>query len=218
MIETITTFIDANSGLVALAFVLTNAAWLIFTFFYKFKKQKELESARHERSLDLEQRRRFYESRIERYEKYAGMLDDFGRKYQTELFSRMAPAFEKYLKRSLEGGDQRESAEAISDFASEVGVIMNEAQAEYLKIKAESKALKLLASDELINCLDHLEVLVEKSMNMSNSFIQELPLLMTKNDQAAINARQKAFAGQSSEISAASERLEKQMRLDLRAI
>lgn len=218
MTETITTFIDANAGIITLAFILTNAAWLVFTFFYKFKKQKELEFARHERSLDLEQRRRFYESRIERYEKYAGMIDDFGRKYQTELFARMAPAFEKYLKRSLEGADQEQRAQAISDFTSEVGVIMNDAQAEYLKIRAESKALKLLASDDLISCLDHLERLVEKSMNMSNSFLQELPLLMTTDSQAKISARQNSFAELSKEIVASSETLEDQMRLDLQAI
>jgi len=151
-VEYIYNLIQKNPGYFAWIFGIINVSWCIFLYFYIHLHNRGLKAIQHTHDLDLERRKQVFTLKVAQYERYVGMLDEFGRKYQTGIISRMTPMFEQYMSAMLLAANDKEaSTVAITTFSSQVMELMNEASEEYFKLKAESKSLKLTSSDALIS-------------------------------------------------------------------
>jgi hypothetical protein len=214
--EIIYEIISNNPSYFAWAFGIVNVLWAIFLYFNKQSHERKLKSIQHNLNLDLERRKKVFELKVSQYESYVKNLDNFGRDYQSELFVRMQPIFQKYMERMLEAeNDEQESTSAINQFSLEVMDLMNESMKQYNILKSESRSLKLTASDSLIDIFEELEALVEHSIEQSNQFISDLPMLMISGDEERMQARQSLLNEQGKNIQLKSKELERKMRLEL---
>jgi hypothetical protein len=101
-------------------------------------------------------------------------------------------------------------------FSQQMLGVFDESSLEWFKLKAESKSLKLSASDSLISLLEELETLVEGSKDSAQGFIKRLPILITSNDTKEISRLQSELNQQAESIQVKSRALAHQMRLDLK--
>lgn len=201
-----------------LAFILINALWAAFFYFNKKRHEKELQSLQHSLNLDLERRKKVFELKMVHYEKYVKMLDDFGRKYQSELFIKMQPSFNEYMDKMLNAQNEQTKSVALSQFSMRVMELMNESMKEYSILKSESRALKLTAGESLLIIFEELENLVETSIESVKLFINELPTLILSGDQEGLQEKQSILDQQGKEIQEKSKELERKMRLELNEI
>tara|TARA_R100000656_G_scaffold16415_1_gene15553 strand:- start:160 stop:810 length:651 start_codon:yes stop_codon:yes gene_type:complete len=200
------------------AFILINALWAAFFYFNKKRHEKELQSLQHSLNLDLERRKKVFELKMVHYERYVKMLDDFGRKYQSELFIKMQPSFNEYIDKMLNAQNEQTKSVALSQFSMSVMELMNESMREYSILKSESRALKLTAGESLLIIFEDLESLVETSVESVKLFINELPILILSGDQEGLQEKQSILDQQGREIQEKSKELERKMRLELNEI
>jgi hypothetical protein len=200
----------------AWAFGIVNVLWVAFLYFNKKRHDRALKELQHSLNLDLERRKRVFNLKVGQYERYVGMLDEFGRKYQTGLFSRVEPIFKQFMSAMLAANNEQLKTSALAMFSQQMLGVFDESSLEWFKLKAESKSLKLSASDSLISLLEELETLVEGSKDSAQGFIKRLPILITSNDTKEISRLQSELNQQAESIQVKSRALAHQMRLDLK--
>ncbi len=209
--------IQADPKYFAWAFGIVNVLWAAFLYFNKKRHDRELRKLQHSLNLDLERRKRVFDLKVGQYDRYVGMLDEFGRKYQTGLLSRVEPIFKQFMSAMLAAASSEElKSTALAEFSVQMLEVFNESSTEWLRLKAESKALKLSASDSLVALFEELETLVEASKGFSESFMKKLPVLIISNDTGEMSRLQRELNKQAESIQEKSKDLERQMRLDLK--
>jgi hypothetical protein len=220
MLDAVFNFVQSHPQEVTLAFAVITALWVASSFFLKHRHEKDLKRLEHSLTLERTKRGSLYASKAASYERYAKMLDDFGAKHQTALVARMEPIFAKYVTQMLEvqAGGGNGHATAVATYVRDVMLVFDEAQRDFLKLKSESRALRLTASDKLVQFFDELEQLVEKSVIDSRTLIGEIPNLAMSDDPNILQQRLSELSLASSEIHNKSQELHRQMRIDLTEI
>lgn len=208
--------IQENPGFFAWVFGIVNVLWGVFLYFNSKRHDRELKMLQHSLDIDLERRKHIFELKASQYDRYATMIDEFGKKYQTELFIRMKPMFEKSLSAMLAASDEQSKIAVITTFSAKAMEFIDESSTEYFKLKAESRSLKLTASDSLIKIFEELETLVQASMNSAHDLIRQLPMLIMSNNEKEMSKLQNELNNQGKSIQAKSSELERQMRLELK--
>ncbi|MFH0731068.1 MAG: hypothetical protein V2B19_32590 [Pseudomonadota bacterium] len=197
-------------------FGIINVLWVAFLYYNQKRHDRELKKLQHSLNLDLERRKRVFDLKVGQYERYVGMLDEFGRKYQTGLYIRVEPIFKQYMSIMLTASNEQLKATTLAKFSEQMLDVFNEISLEWIRLKAESKALKLSASDSLISLLKELESMVEGSKSSAENFIKKLPILIISKNTDEISRLQIELNNQSEGIQVKSKELEHQMRLDLK--
>ncbi|ABG39202.1 conserved hypothetical protein [Paraglaciecola sp. T6c] len=216
--ESVYLYIQQNPDYFAWIFCVLNVLWAGYVYFNKQRHDKNLKELQHSLNLDLERRKKIFELKISHYERYVKMLDEFGRKYQSELFNRMQPIFARYMAEMLDCETEVEKSAALSQFSMQVMELMSESMREYAILKSESKSLKLTASAALIKTFEELESLVEHSIESAKEFINQFPVLIMSNNQTDMQTKQGILNGQGQDIQLKSKELEQQMRIELNEI
>ena len=195
--ETIYSIIQRNPQYFAWAFGIVNALWVLFVYFNKKSHERAMANLRHSLNLDLERRKKVFEMKANQYELYVQHLDEFGKKYQVQMPSRMQPIFSKYLKGYLEAsenGDKEKEREVIAWLSEQVSALMNESTEEYLKLKSEANSLKLTSNDELLRIFDELEKLTEASMKLAYEFMGKFTEITLTQNQVLSHEYQSKLA------------------------
>jgi hypothetical protein len=220
MLDVVYKFVQSHPQEVTWGFTAIAGIWLAFAYFRQHAHEQKMKRLEHELTLDRSKRGSIYALKAASYERYVRMLDDFGAKHQTQLAARMQPIFSTYMTRMLtiQNGDDVERANVITTFSQEVFVLFDEAQADFLKMKAESRALRLTASDRLVALFDELEQQVEASTNDSRALIGDLPALLMAGGQTSIQERTQVLGRLAEAIASKSQELSRQMRCDLNEI
>ena len=216
--ESVYSYIQQNPDYFAWIFTLLNVLWVGYVYFNKKSHDKNLKKMQHSLNLDLERRKKVFELKMSHYERYVKMLDEFGRKYQSELFERMQPIFARYLAQMLDCKTEEKKSAALSHFSMKTMELMNESMREYAILKSESRSLKLTASVSLLKIFEELENLVECSIESAKEFINQLPVLIMSNNQGEMQAKQLILNVQGQDIQLKSRELEQQMRIELNEI
>lgn len=210
--------IQGNPEYFAWVFGLVNVLWAVFLYFNKQTHDKNLKAIQHDLNLDLERRKKVFELKMSHYESYVRMLDDFGREYQSELFSKMQPLFEKYMNMIFEAKEEKDKTVALSYFSLEVMKLMDKSMKQYHVLKSESRSLKLTASDTMILIFEDLEGLVDDSVESVKQFLHDFPMMMANGKTDEINSKQEAMNHLGLKIQSKSKELEKKMRVELNEI
>ncbi len=204
---------------VSWAFAFMNAVWLLFTYFKQQSHERGMTRVQHDMNLDLERRKTVFTMKTSSYERYVRMLDEFGARHQTGLFRRMQPCFATYMESMVKAnGDNVAVRTALSKFSQDVLIFIDEASQNFLKIRAETRTLKLTASDQLVAFFDALDSEMEKSMNDAQTFITDLPKLQLSGNQEEINTRLGVCAQSGAVLHRYSKEIEAQMRIELKEI
>ncbi|MDN4503819.1 hypothetical protein QX776_15515 [Alteromonadaceae bacterium BrNp21-10] len=216
--ESVYLYIQQNPDYFAWIFCVLNVLWAGYVYFNKQRHDRNLKEIQHSLNLDLERRKKVFELKMSHYERYVKMLDEFGRKYQSELFERMQPIFARYMAQMLDCKTEEEKSAALSQFSMQVMELMSESMREYSILKSESRSLKLTASAALIKIFEELESLVENSIESAKEFINQLPVLIMSNNQTDMQTKQGILNVQGQDIQLKSKELEQQMRIELNKI
>ncbi|MFA6978928.1 MAG: hypothetical protein WC209_06340 [Ignavibacteriaceae bacterium] len=178
-------FISKNPELSTLLFGVVNFLWAIFLFFNNKKHQNYLESLKHSLNLDLEKRKKVFEMKVNQFEKYYRLIDEFGKKYSVDLPKKLQPIFTEYYDKFLKAemnNNKEESRKIIVWFSDQIGNLMFDINENYSRLNSETNSLKLTSSDKLVKILDELQKCYEDSFNLSNEFISKFQeILLTKN-------------------------------------
>tara|TARA_R110001583_G_scaffold122895_1_gene274216 strand:+ start:876 stop:1529 length:654 start_codon:yes stop_codon:yes gene_type:complete len=217
-VESVYLYIQQNPDYFAWIFFVLNVLWAGYVYFNKQRHDKNLKEIQHSLNLDLERRKKVFELKMSHYERYVKMLDEFGRKYQSELFERMQPIFTRYMAQMSDCKAEEEKSAALSQFSMQAMELMSESKKEYSILKSESRSLKLTASAALIKIFEELENLVENSIESAKEFINQLPVLIMSNNQTDMQTKRGILNVQGQDIQLKSRELEQQMRIELNEI
>lgn len=216
--EGIFAFISKYPELIAFLFTVTNAIWMVFTFFYSRSHEKRLKRIQHGLDLDVERRKKVFDLKVGQYEDYVNKLDNFGRSYQTELFEKMKNPIEEFFDKMSSASSDQDKKKANSEFILKTMELFDDCTSQYFLLKSESKSLKLTASDRLLEIFEELDFLVEKSIDTAKGSIAELIILKSIENNEAISELNNKIAQEGILIREKSKELEQQMRLDLSVI
>jgi hypothetical protein len=87
-----------------------------------------------------------------------------------------------------------------------------------MKIKQETNTIRLIASDEILNKLDVLNLAYDKSMEVSNKMMNSLPTLMLTNNQEQMKADQREIEISAMVINSIRDQIIELMRRELNEI
>ena len=206
---------------VAAVFALTNGVWLLVTFILRQKHERAIQRTKHAFDLDLERRKKVFEMKARQYEDYVGLLDDFGRKNQVEIPSKMQPMIQRFFADYLKAEDESDakgSRQAITSFSSDISTLTQDSLNDFLKLKSESNKLKLTATPELLAIFGELESATQVSFDAANKFMGDFLGLITNQRQDEIAQRQKGLASLSEDVVKKSDELMVCMRNELSEI
>lgn len=157
------------------------------------KLLEETEAIKKEHQLDISKRRYQYESKKEQYLMFFKLLDKFTNeatlKNQSELMPILDEFNKNYLNAANQGNKKRETM-AVTVMSKKIQKLTFDSYAELTKLKQETNTIRLIASDEILEKLDLLELSYDKLMEQSDKMMSDLPQLMLTGNQAKINFQQ----------------------------
>ncbi|WCM41645.1 hypothetical protein MG290_11910 [Flavobacterium sp. CBA20B-1] len=162
------------------------------------RKNKELveetESIKKDHQLDISKRRYQYESKKEQYLGFFKLLDNFTNeatlKNQSELMPILDEFNKNYLNAATQGNKKKENL-AVTVMSKKIQKMTFDSYAELTKLKQETNTIRLIASDEILDKLNLLELSYDKLMEQSDKMMSDLPKLMLTGNQVRIELQQK---------------------------
>ncbi|WP_154224772.1 hypothetical protein [Marinicella rhabdoformis] len=216
--ETLYQFYLENKAILLWVSAILNFLLLGFAYFNTQHHKEQLKKLQHKLDLKLSRKTSNYQSKLAQYERYLEKIDEFGKNNQTNLMATFQPVVSTYFTAMAVAKTQHDKKQALSEFTSAVFAIKDQASRDYIKLRAETKSIRLVASEAMLNALDDLEISVKESMDTASSFLQSMPQLFLSGDQQKIYSEQKQFESQCKLIQEKSTLLEKRMREDLQEI
>jgi hypothetical protein len=164
------------------------------------KRNKELveetESIKKEHQLDISKRKYQYESKKEQYLKFFRLIDSFTSEANISMQEKLIPILNTFYKDFLDastsnivGGENK----AITEMSSQMQKISFDSMAELSKLRQETNTIRVIASKEILQKLDLLELSYVQITDKSNEMMSALPELIIQNDQDKINEFQKGI-------------------------
>ncbi|AFN73827.1 hypothetical protein MROS_0584 [Melioribacter roseus P3M-2] len=214
-------FISKNPELVTVLFGVANFLWAIFLYFNNKKHQQNIESLKHSLNLDLERRKKVFEMKVNQFEKYYRLIDEFGKKYSVDLPKKLQPIFteyyDKFLKAEMEN-NKEESRKIIVWFGDQIGNLMLDINENYVRLNSETNSLKLTSSDKLVDILNELQKCYEDSFNLSSEFISKFQEILLTQNQVLQNDYQNRMKESAMKLKNKSDELMARMRFELTEI
>jgi len=210
--------IQKNPEFYTWAFGIINVFWLGFIYFNKQTHERNLKQLEQDLRYRADRRLKIFDLKATEYGKYVTDLDNFGRKNEIEMPERMQPIFDEYLQRYLaatEVGDKEQERIVIGWLSSQVSALMREGLKDVLKLKSESNRLKLIATDEMLETFDRLEMLTQESMDCTNDYMKNFTDIILHQQNHKTEAFQVKAASLGTEIQKNSKALLNQMRREL---
>ncbi|MGS2727936.1 hypothetical protein ACU8DI_15125 [Psychroserpens sp. BH13MA-6] len=189
------------------------------------RKNKELveetESIKKEHQLDISKRRYQYESKKEQYLVFFKMLDKFTNEATLKNQSEMMPILEEfnknYLNAATQGNKKKENL-AVTVMSKKIQKLTFDSYAELTKLKQETNTIRVIASDQILEKLDLMELSYDKLMEQSDKMMSDLPKLMMIGNQTKINEQQKELEISGKVIQSIKDDIIKLMRKELNEI
>ncbi|WP_430908720.1 hypothetical protein [Maribacter sp. 2-571] len=161
------------------------------------RKNKELieetESIKKNHQLDIAKRKYQYESKKEQYVNYFKLIDQFTSEANKSTQEKLMPILEEFNRNYLNASSQnnkRNENKAITAMSKKIQKLTFEANEDLMKIKQETNTIKLIASDEILDKLNLMELAYDRNMEKSHKMMSDLPKLMLSNDQEGMKRNQ----------------------------
>ncbi|MGH2666647.1 hypothetical protein [Flavobacterium sp.] len=161
----------------------------------KIKSQysRELENLKKEHQLDLSKRKYQYESKKETYFKFFQLIDQFALDNNVKNQENLMPILDEFNRNYLNAASQnnkKNETNAVTVMSKKIQKLTFDAAQDLMKIKQETNTIRLIASNEILQKLNLLNLAYDKSMEVSNKMMSSLPALMLTNDQDKIKKEQ----------------------------
>ena len=152
----------------------------------KSQYSKELEELKKEHQLDISKRRYKYESKKDTYIKFFQLIDQFTREQNIKNQESMILIIDEFNKKFLNAVNSKDKTLAITLMSKKAQKLMIEANDELLRVKQETNTIRLIASSEILDKLNQLDIAYERSLDLSNKMMTSLPKNIMTNDTAKL--------------------------------
>jgi len=189
----------------------------------KIKSQysRELENLKKEHQLDLSKRKYQYESKKETYFKFFQLIDQFARDNNVKNQENLMPILDEFNRNYLNAASQnnkKNETNAVTVMSKKIQKLTFDAAQDLMKIKQETNTIRLIASNEILQKLNLLNLAYDKSMEVTNKMMSSLPALMLTNDQEKIKKEQQEVEVSALVINQIKDQIIELMRSELNEI
>jgi len=189
----------------------------------KIKSQynKELEELKKDHQLNITKRKYQYESKKETYLKFFQLLDQFTRENNVKNQENLMPILDEFNRNYLHAASQsnkKNETNAVTVMSKKIQKLTFEASQDLMKIKQETNTIRLIASDEILDKLDLLNLAYDQSMEISNKMMSSLPALMLTNNQEQMKTDQREIEISAMVINSIRDQIIELMRTELNEI
>ena len=204
---------------------------LIIGFFSSYFKEKgknlaliedlkeltdEKEKISSEYQLEIAKRKYQYEDKRTQYFKYFHLLDELDAEGIKSVTSEFLPAMKTFNEEFLKSNnDNDKMTVAITKFSNSVNNLMIKSTESYIKIKRETKTIKLVAGDTVLQLLQEIELNYSDSLTKSSEMMKELSHNIISGNQESINSQQKEIEVIANNINDLKEQLISEVRKEL---
>jgi len=182
---------------------------------------RELENLKKEHQLDLSKRKYQYESKKETYFKFFQLIDQFARDNNVKNQENLMPILDEFNRNYLNAASQnnkKNETNAVTVMSKKIQKLTFDAAQDLMKIKQETNTIRLIASNEILQKLNLLNLAYDKSMEVSNKMMSSLPALMLTNDQEKIKKEQQEVEVSALVINQIKDQIIELMRSELNEI
>lgn len=182
---------------------------------------QETESIKKEHQLDISKRKYQYESKKEQYINFFKLLDNFTNEATLRNQSELIPILEEFNKNYLSAATLRNKQKeniAVTVMSKKIQKLTFDSYSELTKLKQETNTVRLIASDEILDKLNLLELSYDKLMEQSNKMMSDLPELMLTGNQEKIKIQQNELELKGKVTQKINEEIIKLMRKELNEI
>lgn len=182
---------------------------------------EETELIKKNHQLDIEKRKYQYESKREQYMDFFKMIDSFTREVNKSTQEKLFPILDEFNKNYLNAANQnnkRNETKAVTVMSKKLQNLLFKNSEDLIKVKQETNTIKLIASDEILDKLNIMELAYDKSMEKSHKMMTDLPRQMLINDQEGMKRNQKEIEITGLVIQGIKEDIIKLMRKELNEI
>lgn len=181
------------------------------------KYRAETEEIKKQHSLDIEKRKYQYEDRRAQFSKYFSLLDEFHGKCNSIFLEKFQSIMTEFLSGYLEEGESVKN-QAIVKYNEDVQALVFELNEEHLKVKSEQNSIRLIASSEVDDLLDKLEVAVKNATDCSTEMLRVMSTAEFWADQSIIAPYQEKLVIYGHEVKNSNNALKEQIKLELNEI
>lgn len=155
--------------------------------------QKENEAIRSSYELEVSKRKYRYEEKLRQYSNFFSLIDACSKEMNGRTQQQCIEAINRFFSHFLHAVNQNDSvaeSTAASNFQSEITQIMMDANNYLIKFRQETNAIKLIASDGIVELLEMFDSKMEESIQLSTSCLQDLQSLILQRNSQQLEANQ----------------------------
>ena len=183
--------------------------------------QKENEAIRSSYELEVSKRKYRYEEKLRQYSNFFSLIDACSKEMNSRTQQQCIEAIDRFYSQFLHAVNQNDSAAestAASNFQSELTQIMMDANDYLIKFRQETNAIKLIASDEIVELLEMFDSKMEESIRISTSCLQDLQSLILQQNSQQLEVNQNHINNIGQEINLIKRRIISLMKQELNHI
>ncbi len=202
-------------------FSIISTLGFIFAYFNKQRHSKELKELEQKLRYDADRRLKVFDLKATEYSRYVTHLDEFGKNNNSKLSEKIQPILDEYLINYLaavETGDKNREIEVITWLGSQISQLTQDGMKEVMQLRHESNRIKLIATEEMLQTLENLELLTDKAMNHSNEFMSNFVKVVSENRQDMLESYQLGALELGERIKGQTQLLMSQMRTEIGAV
>jgi hypothetical protein len=131
------------------------------------------------------------------------------------------PILDEFNKNYLNAASQnnkRNETKAVTVMSKKMQKLAFESNEDLIKVKQETNTIKLIASDEILDKLNLMELAYDRNMEKSNKMMSDLPRQMMMNDQEGMKRNQREIEVSGLVIQGIKDDIIKLMRKELNEI
>jgi formyltetrahydrofolate hydrolase len=169
--------------------------------------------------LDIEKRKYQYESKKEQYFKYFNLIDEFGKSGNDAFYDNFFPIVERFNEnyQSAKGNKEKVLA-ALNDFSASLNPMFSKSNENLVRLRAETKSIRLIASIKVRDFLGQLEELYDTSFEKSSLMLREMGNNMISDNQEIINEQNRELHVLGQKIETIHDELVEEIRKELNEI
>lgn len=166
--------------------------------------------------LDIEKRKYKYESKKEQYFKYFNLIDEFGKSGNDSFYKDFFPIVDTFNKGFLSaGGNKERELEVLNNFTSSLNPMLSKSNENLVRLRAETKTIRLIANDKVQEYMDELDKLYDISFEKSTIMLKSMGNNIIYNNQELINQQNQELQTIGSLISEVHEQLVREIKKEL---
>lgn len=202
-------------------FTIITTLCLVFAYFNKQSHGRELKKLEQNLRYNADRRLKVFDLKANEYSRYVTHLDEFGKKNNSEMFNKLQPIIDEYMKNYLaatSARDKEKEMQAITWFGAQISLLIQDGMKEVMQLRHESNRIKLIATEDMLQTLENLESLTDQAMTHSNEFMNSFVEVIAEKRQDLVEAYQAGATKLGEQIKSQTKLLMEQMRKEIGAI